>query len=430
MKKCNIFWFRRDLRLDDNKGLHMALRSGVPVLPMFIFDKNILDKLNYRDDSRVQFIHSTLSELKKELKDLGSDLLVLHGTPQEVWKKILKDYDVKEVFFNEDYEPYAIQRDQEIIKFLKSKKIAAHSFKDQVIFAKNEIVKNDGKPYTVYTPYKRKWLEKLTPNDLASVQNKKYFDSFLKIKGLKFLTLKDLGFEKSPIKIPECKIKKAILQGYDKNRDFPSIDGTSLLGLHLRFGTLSVRKAAQKGFELNDTWLSELVWREFFMQILYHFPHVTKGAFREKYDKMKWRNNKKEFEKWCQGQTGYPIVDAGMRELNATGHMHNRVRMIVGSFLVKHLLVDWRWGERYFASKLLDFELASNNGNWQWVAGTGCDAAPYFRVFNPETQMKKFDKDLKYVKKWVPEFGTDEYPEPMVDHKMAYARALETYKAL
>jgi deoxyribodipyrimidine photo-lyase len=429
-KKCSVFWFRRDLRLEDNKGLHEALKAGEKVLCFFIFDKNILDKLNDRDDARLGFIHSSLENIKSELKELGSDLFIHYGVPKEGWSKICSQFDIQAVYYNEDYEPYAIKRDKEVAKILKEQSIDFFGFKDQVIFAKNEILKSDGKPYTVYTPFKRRWLETLTPKDLASVNNKKYFNNFLNIKDLSFPSLKKLGFEKSSIFIPSSKVKKSILESYDKTRDIPSINGTSLLGIHLRFGTVSVRRLAQKGFELNDTWLSELIWREFFMQILWHFPHVTQGAFREKYNKIKWKNDKKEFEKWCQGKTGYPLVDAGMRELNQTGHMHNRVRMLAASFLVKHLLIDWRWGEKYFASKLLDFDLASNNGNWQWVAGTGCDAAPYFRIFNPETQQKKFDPDFVYITKWVPEYGTESYPGPMVDHKMAYNRALATYKRI
>jgi len=429
-KKCSIFWLRRDLRLEDNHGLYMALKSGEPVLCLFIFDSKILDKLNDNDDARLGFIHSSLKILKDELNSIGSDILVEHGDPTEIWKKVISKFDLQSVYFNEDYEPYAILRDKQIQALLKKQGVESYGFKDQVIFAKNDILKNDGKPYTVYTPYKRKWLENLTPKDLASFNNKKYFDNFLKINNLSFPSLKKLGFVKSSISIPSTKVKKAIIQNYDKRRDIPSVDGTSLLGIHLRFGTVSVRKLAQKGYELNDTWLSELIWREFFMQILWHFPHVVKGAFRDKYNKIKWKNDKKEFEKWCQGKTGYPLVDAGMRELNQTGHMHNRVRMLAASFLVKHLLIDWRWGERYFASKLLDFDLSSNNGNWQWVAGTGCDAAPYFRVFNPETQQKKFDPDYNYIKKWVPEFETDDYPSPIVDHKMAYHRALAAYKTI
>lgn len=425
--KINIFWYRRDLRLDDNRGFFYALEDELPTLPLFIFDKNILKKLN-KDDARVGFIHESLKEIKKELRANGSDLLVKFDSPTNAWKEILKEYEVGKVFVNEDYEPYAFQRDQEITELLLSYGVEVFFYKDQCIFSKNDILKNDGNPYTVYTPYKNKWLENLRPSDLSSFNTKKHFKGLAKIKTDPLISLSDLGFEKSNIKIPSSKIVRSKIENYDKTRDIPIKDGTSLLGIHLRFGTISVRKCAQVAFELNQVWLSELIWREFFMQILFHFPHVNQGPFRDKYKKIKWRNDKGEFKKWCEGKTGYPLVDAGMRELNQTGHMHNRVRMLVASFLVKHLLIDWRWGESYFASKLLDFDLASNNGNWQWVAGTGCDAAPYFRVFNPETQQKKFDPDFKYIKKWVPEFGTDSYPNRMVDHQMAYQRAISVYK--
>lgn len=429
MNDITIFWFRRDLRLDDNHGLFQALKNNNKILPIFIFDKEILEKLKDKKDKRVYFIYNCLKDIKERLNELGSDLEVFYGTPKEVYEKIIHKYDVSNVYCNEDYEPQAIKRDKDIKKLLNTYSIDFLSFKDQCIFAKDDVLKADGKPYTVYTPFKNKWLEKLTPKDIASFDNKKFFSNFIKIKPTPMISLDEIGFNAPDSPFQDTRtIKKKIITHYDQTRDTPSIDGTSLLGTHLRFGTISPRKCAQIGYQLNNTWLSELVWREFFMQILYHFPHVTKGPFKEKYQDIKWLNSKSEFEKWCEGRTGFPIVDAGMRELNETGHMHNRVRMIAASFLVKDLLIDWRWGEKYFAQKLMDFDLSANNGNWQWVAGTGCDAAPYFRIFNPFTQQKKFDPDFTYIKKWVPEFGTDDYPEEMIDHQMAYHRAIGAYK--
>ncbi|MCB9091490.1 MAG: deoxyribodipyrimidine photo-lyase [Halobacteriovoraceae bacterium] len=427
-KKIVIFWMRRDLRLEDNMALNQALQSDYPVLPLFIFDKNILSKLQDPQDKRVQFIHQTLAEIKVELNQNQSDLLVEYETPLKAWKKILQDYRVQAIYSNEDYEPYALERDNEIKKFALSKDISFFQFKDQCIFSKDDIVKTDGKPYTVYTPYKNKWYKTLTPLDLELIKNKGHFSQFIKIKNLPFPSLKDIGFENCEMPPLVNSIKKSLIEKYHLTRDIPAVEGTSHLGIHLRFGTVSVRKCARIGYQLNRTWLDELIWREFFMQILYHYPHVVDQPFKEKYQSIPWRKDKKDFLRWCKGKTGYPIIDAGMRELNETGFMHNRVRMITASFLVKHLLIDWRMGEKYFAKKLLDFDLSANNGNWQWVAGTGCDAAPYFRIFNPHTQLKKFDPDLKYVKKWVPEFETSKYTEEMVEHSFAYHRALTTYK--
>ncbi|RZF22264.1 deoxyribodipyrimidine photo-lyase [Halobacteriovorax vibrionivorans] len=428
-KKVNIFWFRRDLRLKDNRGLLHALQSQKEVLPIFIFDTNILSKLEDENDLRVSFIHDAITDLKEELNDLGSDLLILTGDPLTEYKKLIKEYNIEEVYTNEDYEPYAIKRDKAIASFLEKENISFRQYKDHCIFAKDDILKDDGKPYVVYTPYKNKWLAELRPKDIATLETHKYFDNFKNFKAETLPTLEDLGFiynEKADEQVKT--IKGRIIDDYDKNRDIPALDATSKLGIHLRFGTISPRKCAQVGYKKNDTWLSELIWREFFIQILYHFPHVENAPFREKYKNIKWKNNKKEFKKWCEGKTGFPIVDAGMRELNETGYMHNRVRMIAASFLVKDLLIDWRWGEKYFARKLNDFELASNNGNWQWVAGTGCDAAPYFRIFNPYTQQKKFDPDFEYIKKWIPEYGTDKYPDEIVDHKIAYHETIRVYK--
>ncbi|NNC83433.1 MAG: deoxyribodipyrimidine photo-lyase [Flavobacteriales bacterium] len=426
--KVSIHWFRRDLRLDDNHGLYKALESDHPTIPLFIFDSDILEELP-EDDARVTFIHQQLSDMHAQLLEKGSGMVIQHGKPLEIWKKLIKGYDIAEVHTNGDYEPYALQRDESIQKLLAQHDIPFHMHKDQVIFEKDEVVKDDGDPYTVYTPYSKKWLSQLEESMLEphwSSKNMHRYHEFKKRPDLP--SLADIGFKESAIKVPAYDIDEELISTYDKTRNLPAMSGTSKIGAHLRFGTISVRKAFKRTYEVNMTYAKELIWREFFMQILYHFPHVVEHNFRRKYDAVKWRNNEEEFEKWCKGETGYPFVDAGMRELNETGFMHNRVRMITAGFLTKHLLIDWRWGEAYFAEKLLDYDLSSNNGNWQWAAGTGCDAAPYFRVFNPTTQIDKFDKDRKYIRQWVPEFESDDYPEPMVEHKMARERALDTYK--
>jgi deoxyribodipyrimidine photo-lyase len=428
MSKVNIFWFRRDLRLEDNAGLYQALMSGNKVLPVFIFDKDILDKLEDKEDARLQFVHDSLKDMNEELTKNKFGIEFYYSTPEQAWTEILKKYDVDQVFTNEDYEPYAVNRDEKVKALLNKKGIEFNTYKDQVIFHKNDVLKKDGKPYTVFTPYKNKWLSQFEIGACEAFGSKKLLKNLLELKSPKIPSLKSMGFLKTEVKNKTKTIKKSIVEEYDKNRDFPAVEGTTHLGMHLRFGTVSVRKCIQVGDALNDVWLSELIWREFFMQILFHFPHVVDAPFKEKYSKLDWKNDKKEFNKWCEGKTGYPIVDAGMRELNETGFMHNRVRMMAGSFLVKHLLIDWRWGERYFAQKLLDYELSANNGNWQWVAGTGCDSAPYFRIFNPYTQQKKFDPEFKYIKKWIPEYGTDDYVKEMVDHKSSYHRALAFYK--
>lgn len=426
----SIFWFRRDLRLEDNAGLYHALRSNNPVLCLFIFDTDILNKLEDKDDKRVTFIWQQLKNINTELKKHGSSLLVKHGSPSTVWKELLTERNIVSVFTNHDYEPDAITRDENIRSLLQKKKIDFHTYKDQVIFEKNEILKDDGKPYTIYTPYSRKWLAKLNTFYLKSYPAEKYFSRFLKDKSNKIPSIKEIGFIENDFEFPSDIPDKEIIKHYKEQRDFPAVKGTTHLSLHLRFGTVSIRKLASLANKLNATWLNELCWREFYQMILFHFPHGINGAFKPAYNAIRWRNNEKEFEAWCNGQTGYPIVDAGMRELNETGFMHNRVRMITASFLTKHLLIDWRWGEAYFARQLLDFELASNNGGWQWAAGTGCDAAPYFRIFNPYEQTKKFDPKFIYIKKWVPEFEDFSYPPPIVDHKFARERCLKTYAAV
>lgn len=433
-----FFWFRRDLRLDDNAGLFHALKSGSKVIPVFIFDSNILDKLDEKNDARVTFLYNTIVNLKSDLNDLGSDLLVKYGKPDEVWKALIEAYQPVAVFTNHDYESYAISRDAAIKSLLQQHGIEFSSFKDHVIFEKYEVVKDDGKPYTIFTPYKRKWLQKLGENvtDITSSYYLKAFPSRKYIQALfrpgalsEMISMDMLGFQRSTIEAPDNQVTTAIIRSYHENRNFPAINGTSRLGVHFRFGTISIREKARKAISLSETYLSELIWRDFYSMILFHFPHVEKSAFRPEYDRINWRNDEKEFKAWCEGKTGYPIVDAGMRELSATGYMHNRVRMITASFLTKHLLIDWRWGEAWFAKKLLDFDLASNNGGWQWAAGCGTDAAPYFRIFSPDAQTDKFDKDKVYIKKWIPEYGSPAYPKPIVDHKIARERCLEVYKA-
>ncbi len=423
-----IFWFRRDLRLTDNAALYHALIGEYKVLPVFIFDKNILENLEDKDDARITFIHQQITFLSKKLKELGSSILVKYGNPDFAWKSILKEYEVKAIYANHDYEPYAKDRDGLLTTFFTQKGIQFYTYKDQCIFEKNEVVKDDGTPYKVFTPFKRKWLEKLKPFHLKSYPTEKYFQNLLPTLNLALPSLLEIGFTESKIKFPD-KIYTDILKNYSIDRDFPAKDATSRISVHLRFGTVSIRELVRNSNDKSDVWLSELIWREFYFFILWHFPHSAESCFRPEYDLIKWRNNEQEFEAWCEGKTGYPIVDAGMRQLNETGFMHNRIRMVVASFLTKHLLIDWRWGERYFARKLLDFELSSNVGGWQWAAGCGVDAAPYFRIFNPYEQVKKFDKDLKYIKKWVPEFSDPfKYPKPIVDHKMARERCLNTYK--
>ena len=420
--KINIFWFRRDLRLDDNTALDNALKSGLPVLPVFIFDSNIIEELR-TDDPRISFIYDTLSSINKAFRKTGSSIYIFKGDPLTVWKKLLASFNINSVFVNKDYEPYSIERDKAVEVLLRENDVLLIRFKDQVIFEEDEILKYDNKPYTVFTPYKNRWLKQYQGKPHSSppgIQNchKSSFD---------FPSLEELGFSESSVK--PIKYDLTAIRSYNKTRDFPFIDETSHLGPYLRFGTVSIRNIVDMAMRENEVFLSELIWREFFMQILFHFPYVVTQNFKPLYDNIQWRNSESEFQKWCDGVTGYPMVDAGMRQLNKTGYMHNRVRMITAGFLCKHLLIDWRWGEAYFAQKLLDYELSSNNGNWQWAAGTGCDAVPYFRIFNPEIQMQKFDHDLQYIKKWVDNIDRGEYPPPMVDHDFARKRAINAYKS-
>lgn len=428
-EKIAIFWYRRDLRLHDNAGLYHALRSGYRVLPLFIFDRNILDALDNKYDKRVTFIHKTLAGIQEGLKEKSSDILIEYGFPKAVWKKIISEYDIAEVYTNHDYEPYATERDQEIADLLQTKNIAFKTFKDQVIFEKQEILTGQNTPYTVFTPYSRAWKAKVNDFYLSSYPVEKYLDRLIKTQLPQLPSLEDIGFQETPDDFPSASVDEQLLNKYEEQRNYPAINGTSRLGIHLRFGTVSIRDLARKASKHSETWLNELIWRDFYHQILWNYPHVGKGhAFRSEYDLIKWRNNEDEFKAWCEGKTGYPLVDAGMHELNETGFMHNRVRMVTASFLTKHLLIDWRWGEAYFAEKLLDYDLAANNGGWQWAAGSGTDAAPYFRIFNPAAQTEKFDKKGAYIKKWVPELNSLDYPSPIVDHKFARERCLKAYK--
>lgn len=425
--KVTIFWFRRDLRLEDNVGLFHALESTNEVLPIFIFDSSILSQLE-PNDARVTFIHDLLSEIQSKLNAKGKSLAVFHGKPMEIFKQLIANQTIHSVYTNHDYEPYARKRDKELNELFKTHQIAFKTCKDQVIFEKNEVIKDDGTPYVVFTPYSKKWKERFKHNPLPHHPSEELLHRIQK-HNYPFLQLAAIGFTESTIKVPVFNIKPNLVDNYSETRNFPAISGTSLLAPHLRFGSVSIRKIIKEIVtSTNDTFLNELIWREFFMQILWHFPQTVNQSFRPKYDAIVWENDETLFKKWCEGKTGYPFVDAGMRELNSTGHMHNRVRMIVASFLCKHLLIDWRWGEAYFATKLLDYEQSSNVGNWQWAAGSGVDAAPYFRIFNPTEQIKKFDKDLKYIKKWIPELNTTLYPKPIVDHKQAREKCLTTYK--
>lgn len=433
----NLFWFRRDLRLEDNAGLFRALKDGHPVVPVFIFDRNILDELvtdgnpEDRKDRRLTFIHQALTKLGKQLEAGGSAIDVRYGFPEEVFRQLLQDYPVQKVFANHDYEPYAARRDAAVRSLLTKAEVSFHTFKDQVITDKSEVVKDDGKPYTVFTPYSRKWKAIVNPDWLAAHPSEKHKANFFRQQPRRIPSLPSMGFEQAAGPFPSPEWEPGLIRDYTRQRDFPAVQGTSRLSVHLRFGTISIRELAREAGKLNEQFLNELIWREFYQMILWHFPQVVGHAFKPAYDHIRWRNHEHEFEAWCMGQTGYPIVDAGMRELNETGFMHNRVRMITASFLTKHLLVDWRWGEAYFAKKLLDYDLAANNGGWQWAAGCGCDAAPYFRIFNPYLQTKKFDPHLQYIRKWVPEFESLTYPPPIVEHERARQRCLETYnKAL
>jgi len=426
--KVNIFWFRRDLRLNDNRGFYKALQGKFPVVPIFILDSHILDKLP-KDDARVTFIWKTVQKINIDLQTHGSSLAIYHGAVTSVFQRILSEYDVQNVICNHDYEPHAVQRDLDLQHLLSEEKIGFHTFKDQVIFEKDDIVKADNTPYVVYTPYMKSWKSKFQLNLISTYTASSFYDNLIKDTQLAQISFSETGFITSSIIVKDFDVSSNLIDSYESLRNFPNKQGTSNLSSHLRFGTVSIRQIVARAIKAqNETFLNELIWREFYMQILWHFPETTTQSFRKKYDRILWNNNEDDFNRWKDGTTGYPLIDAGMRELNQTGYMHNRVRMVVASFLCKHLLIDWRWGAAYFAEKLLDYEQASNIGNWQWAAGSGVDAAPYFRIFNPTTQMNKFDNDKQYIKKWVAEYDTPSYPEPMVDHKEARERCLKVYK--
>ncbi len=425
----NVFWFRRDLRLYDNRGLYEALNGPLPVVMIFIFDKSILEKLPAKDDRRVAFIHHHVTRIRKKLESIGAGLLVFHDTPGESFENLCQQYNVKTVFTNHDYEPYAIKRDGQVASLLKERGIGFKTFKDQVIFEKMEVAKKDGKPFTIFTPYANVWRASFSADHSNPFDSEGLLRNSHKFKSPPMPSLQEIGFISPPMVYRDSITDDDMIRQYREVRDFPAIEGTSHMGKHLRFGTVSIRELVKKANAYSQTWLNELIWREFFMMILSQFPMVVNQNFKRKYDALQWRNNEEEFEKWCKGETGYAMVDAGMRQLNETGWMHNRVRMLVAGFLTKHLLIDWRWGEAYFAEKLIDYELSSNNGNWQWAAGTGCDAAPYFRIFNPETQQKKFDPDNLYVKKWIPGYAPRYLPK-MVEHDLARKRALEVFGQL
>ncbi len=437
-QKNTLFWFRRDLRLEDNHGLYQALALDKPVIGFFIFDTHILDRLEDRDDARVTFLHQRIRKLQQEIHARGGQLIVRHGTPEEAIPEVIEAFQIASIVVNHDEDPYARQRDKIIRDHCTRSGVSFHAFKDHVIFGRKEVLKSDETPYTVFTPYSRKWSQQMMDGGLTPDGTPSCFRSFpsevhpgwYKAPPVPMPSLASMGFsENIHIPVPEPTFSVSLLDSYDRTRDYPAVNGTSRMGIHLRFGTVSIRALARKAYRHNQTYLKELIWREFYAMILYHFPHVVGNSFRPEYDQIEWRNHEEEFRLWCEGQTGYPLVDAGMRQLNATGYMHNRVRMVVASFLTKHLLIDWRWGEAYFARKLLDFELASNNGGWQWAAGCGTDAAPYFRIFNPTAQQKKFDPDFSYIKTWVREWGTPEYPAPIVEHSFARERCLETYRS-
>ena len=428
MEKFTIFWFRRDLRINDNKGFFEALNGKNKVIPIFIYDTEIIDKL-HKDDHRLTFIQNALGGINNAMKRNRCTLGTYRGTPEAVFEKIIREFPIEKVIANHDYEPYAMERDERVKKLLKAKDIDFETYKDQVIFERNEVVKDDGNPYMVYTPYSRKWMAKFDREGIENYPSENHLENLYNEQALPHVSLKEMGFEVSEMVPKEFRFDDELIDQYEATRNFPADDATSRLGVHLRFGTQSVRKLVSKSADReNTTFLKELIWREFFMQILWHFPHTVNQSFKKQYDRIEYRNNEEEFEKWCQGKTGYPLVDAGMRELNRTGFMHNRVRMLTASFLCKHLLIDWRWGEAYFAKKLFDYEMSSNVGNWQWSAGCGVDAAPYFRIFNPHEQIKKFDKGSEYIKTWVEDLDQPSYPEPIVAHKFARERCLMEYK--
>lgn len=422
-----IFWFRRDLRLQDNAALFAALQAG-ETLPIFIFDKDILDDLKDKEDKRVSFIHEQVQWLKEQLEEMSSTLRVFHGRPVDIFKLLMEEYEIDGVYAGADYEPYAIKRDEEVAEKLSEQDIKLELVKDHVIFEYDEVLKQDGTPYIIYTPYMRAWKKRLQAMQVEHYPSEAFTHQFKSHAPVPMPSIEDIGFHRVDHGVDEPRLEPDLLARYQKDRDYPQVDATSHIGPHLRFGTISTRAAVNIAMDSSEIWLNQLIWREFFIQILANFPHTATRSFREKYDAIAWHNDKNEFRLWCEGKTGFPMVDAGMRQLLATGYMHNRVRMVTANFLTKLLLIDWRWGEAWFAEKLLDYEMANNVGGWQWSAGSGCDAAPYFRIFNPDTQIKKFDPELEYIKAWIPEFDTPDYPEPIIDYREARQRALAVYK--
>ena len=465
-----LVWFRRDLRLADNAALHHALAAARQVHCAFVFDREILDVLPDPADRRVEFIWDSAAELKAALERHGGTLTVRHARVGEAIPALARELGVTAVFANHDYEPQAIARDAAVGRALAQHGIALHTFKDQVVFEKDEVLTADGRPYSVFTPYRNAWLKKLTPFHLEAYPVEKRLDCLAQVPAAPLPALEAMGFRRTSLRelgiVPGmtgaaqafADFRKR-MRYYKERRDYPAQKGPSYLSVHLRFGTISIRELARAAHaaagEGAQTWLNELVWRDFYHQILWHYPHVVAGAFRHEYDALRFPNDEGLWRAWCEARTGYPLVDAAMRQLNQTGYMHNRLRMVVASFLVKDLLVDWRRGERYFAEKLNDFDLAANNGGWQWAASTGCDAQPYFRIFNPVSQSLKFDPEGRFIRKYVPELAgfdddaihepwtlsTDaqrtagvvigkDYPAPVVDHAAARKKALDLYAAV
>jgi deoxyribodipyrimidine photo-lyase len=443
--KVAVHWFRCDLRLRDNAALHAACAAADAVIPVFIFDPKILQSPDV-SPCQVACMIECLRFLEKDIAAAGGKLIFRHGPAIEEMTAVLHEARPQGLFYNRDYEPYARERDAAVEKLGRSLGLEVQSFKDNVIHEPNEILKSDGKPYSIFTPYSHRWRSLVQPKLAPPVK-------FRPTPGLKFPrsiplpSLSDLGLKcdiplgtagESAARLRLRNFAGAGILGYADNRDFPARSGTSHLSPDLRLGTLSPRSvlaAAAKAGEVHpeaqksiDTFIGELIWRDFYKQILWHFPHVAEGAFRAKYNAVKWENNQRLFAAWCAGRTGYPLVDAGMRQLNTTGWMHNRLRMIVANFLTRDLLISWQWGERYFMQKLLDADLAANNGGWQWAAGTGTDAQPWFRIFNPSAQAEKFDPEGRYIHRYVPEVDTRDYPAPIVNHAAQRLKALELYR--
>lgn len=465
----SLVWFRRDLRDYDHAALYHALKSSKKVYCVFVFDTAILNQLNDKADRRVEFIWESVRELKASLQKHGSDLIVLHGNAGDEIPKLANTLLVNTVFTNHDYEPSAIARDAHVAEQLNKSSIAFHHYKDHVIFEKDEVLNLSGKPYGVFTPYKNMWLKTVNDFFFKAYPVDAYLNNLAKTNVSPLISLEDLGFKRTNLasmRLPTgmqggltlFNDFKERMSRYKDARDFPAIKGVSYLSVHLRFGTISIRHLAREAMQAANTgaqtWLSELIWRDFYVQILHHNPSVAAGrAYKVEFESLKFPNDTALFQAWCDGKTGYPLVDAAMRQLNTTGFMHNRLRMVAASFLVKDLLIDWRWGERYFAEKLIDFDLSANNGGWQWAASTGCDAQPWFRIFNPITQSERFDAQGKFIRKYVPELtkcndkeihapwlipplrlqelnlsiGKD-YAAPVVDHATQRLQALALYK--